>query len=106
MTISGTEQVFVAQENAKLSTLHEKRNADYSKYDDKKLKEVAQDFEALFINMMYKSMRSNVGKDVLLDGGMKQEVFEDMLYNEYASMTAKSGGFGLAETIFKQLKGI
>jgi flagellar protein FlgJ len=61
------------------------------------------DFESLFIKQMLDEMRKTVQKDGLLDGGMSEDIFEDMLYDEYAKKMAETAQFGLAETIYNQL---
>jgi flagellar protein FlgJ len=68
-----------------------------------KLYKVSQEFEAIFIKQMLNVMRKSVAKTGLLDGGMAEEFFEDMLYDEYAEKMAKSGSFGIADMIYRQL---
>jgi flagellar protein FlgJ len=52
---------------------------------------------------MLNVMRKSVSKTGLLDGGMAEEIFEDMLYDEYAQKMAESGSFGIADMIYRQL---
>jgi flagellar protein FlgJ len=67
-------------------------------------KKVSQDFEALFVGMMLKSMRSTVGKDKLTGGGHGDEVFRSMLDQEYAAVSVKRGGrLGIAKIIEKDI---
>lgn len=66
-------------------------------------KKVSQDFEALFVGMMMKSMRATVGKDKLTGGGHGEEAYMSMLDQEYASASAKGGGLGLARIIEKDI---
>ena len=68
-----------------------------------KLYKVFQDFEAIIIKQMLNVMRKSVNKTGLMDGGMAEEIFEDMLYDEYAQNMAKSGSFGIADMIYRQL---
>ena len=68
-----------------------------------KLYKVSQEFEAIFIKQMLNVMRKSVAKTGLLDGGMAEEIFEDMLYDEYAEKMAESGSFGIADMIYRQL---
>ncbi len=68
-----------------------------------KLYEVSQEFEAIFIKQMLNVMRETVNKSGLIDGGMAEEIFEDMLYDEYALKMSQTAGFGLADSIYKQL---
>ncbi len=60
------------------------------------------DFESIFIKQMLNVMRNTVPKDGLLDGGMGRDIFEDMLYDEYATKMAQTAQFGLADTIYLQ----
>lgn len=81
------------------------RESKQSRIVDKtsKLYKVSQEFEAIFIKQMLNVMRKSVAKTGLLDGGMAEEFFEDMLYDEYAEKMAESGSFGIADMIYKQL---
>jgi flagellar protein FlgJ len=69
----------------------------------RRLYKVSQEFEAIFIKQMLNVMRKSVSKTGLMDGGMAEEIFEDMLYDEYAQKMAESGSFGIANMIYKQL---
>ena len=83
-------------------------NNNISKYDKefekKRLRQVSEDFEALMINQMLKEMRKTVDKSGLIDGGMAEQIFEDMLYDEYAKEFSKTKTFGLADIIYKQME--
>jgi flagellar protein FlgJ len=61
------------------------------------------DFEAIFIKQMLNVMRKTVQKEGLLDGGLSEDIFEDMLYDEYAKKMAQTAQFGLAETMYLQI---
>jgi len=68
------------------------------------LYKVSQDFEALFIKQMLDVMRKTIHKeDDLLNAGLGQDVYEDMLYDEYAKKMAATAQFGLADMIYRQL---
>ena len=70
----------------------------------KKLYDTAVEFQSLFINMMLKSMRSNLDKkNDMLHAGMKQDIFEDMLYDEYSKEMSKDRRFDIAKMIYTQL---
>ncbi len=76
-----------------------------SKVEDKKLMEVCQQFESMFIKQVFNSMRSTLNKeDRLIDGGMGEEIFSDMLYDEYSQITSKTAQLGLAKQIYDQVK--
>ena len=68
------------------------------------LYKVSQDFEALFIKQMLDVMRKTIHKeDDLLGGGIGQDVYEDMLYDQYAKKMAATAQFGLADMIYRQM---
>ncbi|HEY5512516.1 MAG TPA: rod-binding protein [Geomonas sp.] len=66
-------------------------------------KKVAQEFEAMFVAMMLKSMRETTGKDKLTGGGHGEETFRSLLDQEYAAAASRNGGIGLAKMIEKEL---
>ena len=68
-----------------------------------KLKEAAGEFEAIFVKQMLETMRKTLHKeDRLVDGGMGEDIFEDMLYTEYSRIMAKNSDFGIARAITNQ----
>ena len=68
-----------------------------------KLYKVCQDFESIFIKQMLNVMRKTVHKTGLVDGGLAEEIFEDMLYDEYALKMAQSSQFGISDMLYKEL---
>lgn len=73
-------------------------------FEKKRLRQVSEDFEALMINQMLKEMRKTVDKSGLIDGGMAEQIFEDMLYDEYAKEFSKTKTFGLADIVYNQME--
>ena len=68
------------------------------------LYKVSQDFEALFIKQMLDAMRKTIHKeDDLPGGGFGKDVYEDMLYDQYARKMAATAQFGLADMIYRQV---
>lgn len=70
---------------------------------DSNLFQACQDFEAIFLKQMLNVMRKTVNKGELLNGGFAEDVFEDMLYDEYAKKMVKHSGFGLSEMLYREL---
>jgi flagellar protein FlgJ len=70
---------------------------------DKKLMDVCYDMEAMFIGIMLKSMRKTVVENDFFGKSMAKDIFQDMLYDEYAGLMARTDQFGLAHQIFNQL---
>lgn len=71
--------------------------------NDDKVKQACSDFEAIFIKQMLDSMRNTVEKTSLLGGGMAEEIFEDMIYDEYAKKMSRTGDFGIKDMLYRQL---
>jgi len=70
---------------------------------DAKAWKVAKEFEAMFTSMMFKAMRGTVPENSLLPKNMGEQVFTEMLDNEYAKMNAETGKLGLAALIAKEI---
>lgn len=77
--------------------------ADLKSSDQAALEEACLDFEALFIKQMLDSMRKTVPESGMMDGGMAEDVFEDMLYDEYSKLMARTADLGIAEMMQQQL---
>jgi flagellar protein FlgJ len=105
----GIPQIATQTDNAaaeKARQLQQQASGASSGLSEQKLKQihkVSQDFEALFVGMMMKSMRTTVGKDKLTSGGHGEEVFRPMLDQEYAAAAAKRNSLGLAPMIEKDI---
>lgn len=68
-----------------------------------KIRQSAQEFEAIFLETMLKSMRDSVQKSGLIDGGNAEKMYESMLDSEYAKQMSSQSMTGIAENIEKQL---
>ena len=82
-----------------LSALKTKAQKD----PDGALKEVAQQFESIFINMLLKNMRSTneaIGSGLFASAQTKQ--YQEMMDSQMAQSLAKSGGIGLSEALVRQ----
>ena len=66
------------------------------------LKEVAKQFESLFMNMMLKSMRDASMGDPIFDSDQSM-VYRDMFDRQLALSMSKGQGMGLAEVLERQL---
>lgn len=72
---------------------------------DERLYEACVELETFLIKNLIKSMRDTVQKTNLIDTGLAGEIYEDMLYDEYAGKVSRSAGFGLAEMAYRELSG-
>ncbi len=67
------------------------------------LKKAAKEFEAVFISQMLSHMWSGIEVDGPFSGGRGEEIFRDMMVDEYGKQMADSGQFGLSDQIMAQL---
>ena len=73
---------------------------------DEKLYELCMELETIMVKNLIKSMRSTIQKSNLIDTGFAGEVYEDMLYDEYAKTFAQNANFGFAEMAYRELSGL
>ena len=71
--------------------------------DEKELKKVCQEFEAIMLNMMYKQMKATIIKSDLVEEDPATAIFESMRDEELINQASKTGTLGLAESLYKQL---
>ena len=71
-----------------------------------KLYELCTELETFLIKSLIKSMRGTVQKTKLIDTGFAGEIYEDMLYDEYAKSYARNANLGFAEMAYKELAGL
>ena len=69
-------------------------------------KQAAQQFEALLVQEMLKSMWATVPQGELLSGSHEEKMYRDMLNEAVASSIAEGKGMGIKETILKDLDGL
>ena len=72
--------------------------------DDLKLRDAANEFEAIFIQQMLKTMRKTSIESDLIPKSEGEKLFQSMLDEKYSEISAKSGSLGLGDMIYKQLK--
>ena len=66
------------------------------------LKEVAQDFEAVFIAQMLASLTSDLEGEGPL-GGTSNDPFRQMLGQELAKVISRAGGIGVSDAVLKEM---
>ena len=78
-------------------------NKQAPKETDKKLMDLCYDMEAMFVGNMLKSMRKTITENEFFGKSLAKDIFQDMLYDEYAKLMARTDQFGLAHQIYNQL---
>jgi flagellar protein FlgJ len=72
--------------------------------DEEKVLNVCYEMESLFIGTMLDVMRETVDETGLMGKSFAKDLFNDMLYDEYAKLMARSDHIGLARQIFDQIR--
>ena len=75
-----------------------------AKTDHVKLREASNEFEAIFIQQMLKTMRKTSFESDFNKKSEGEKIFRSMLDEQYAILSAKSRRLGLGEMIYQQLK--
>ncbi len=85
------------------NTLNVKSGSKANPKIDKKLMETCQEAESLFVSKMFKEMRKTVHKGDWLHGGFAEDIFEDMLYDEYSLDVSKNYNLGMAKLLYDEM---
>ena len=83
-------------------TLAQKTHA-LSGASSSKARKAAEDFEAVFLSQMLKSMTEGIKPSEVFGGGSAEETFKVLLNDEYGKVISKSGGIGLADQVEREL---
>lgn len=108
--ISNNSPAGLINQQAKVSTSDFSGRMDKIKNDttlsntekQKKLKDTAKDFESIFVHNLIKSMRSSIPKDRLISGGNAENIYQDMLDEQYSKIIVKRADMGIAKNIYEQ----
>lgn len=108
LNLRNTIQQNSSQESYRVaSSIKNNNSQNINEYNDvfkrQQLEQVAQDFEKIFVNMLFSSMRETLNKkDDLLYGGFSQDIFEDMLYEKYSEEVASTNFLGFGQMIVSE----
>lgn len=69
-----------------------------------RLKRACLEFESLFVSHMLKAMRKTVSEGGLIRESNEGKIFKSMFDEKLALEIAHSGGIGLGEILFEQIK--
>ncbi|MBV9542573.1 MAG: rod-binding protein [Alphaproteobacteria bacterium] len=71
--------------------------------DPKAARNVATQFESVFITQMLGEMFNGLSTDGPFGGGQGEAMFRSLMMDEYGRQIASQGGFGLADAVTRQL---
>jgi flagellar protein FlgJ len=73
--------------------------------DDKALKKSCQEMEKIFLSMIYKQMKATIPKSSLISKDCGREITDSLFDDVLIEEASKRNSFGLADMLYKQLKG-
>ena len=95
----------IQKEEALTNSFEAALKAAAESQDDHELMNACKEFEAYFLGVMFKQMRSSVSVgSTAIQKSQTENVFQEMLDEEYAKDAADKGSLGLANFMYKQMK--
>jgi peptidoglycan hydrolase FlgJ len=73
--------------------------------DPQKIKEATQQFEAIYIQQMFKEMRNSVPDGGLIERDNANDIYTQLQDAEAAKVMSEQGGIGLSDLMLQQLLG-
>lgn len=101
-----TENLMQSKLNAQLSAMKSKVNSAATSDKtvlDKKAREAAESFEAMFISQMLQPMFAGIETSSEFGGGHGETMFRSMMVDEMGKGMARAGGIGLADSIYREI---
>lgn len=95
-----------ASSNASASKLEGQLKSDYSKATDDELMDACKQFEAYFLEQMFKEMMKTIPKSEESSGSTSNmlDYFQDEMIKEVAATSTDQNSLGLAQMLYEQMK--
>ena len=111
MDISGLSNVYTEYLNQQTDNVSAKKmqdtvSKDYSQASDEELLDVCKQFEAYFMEQVFKQMEKTIIKDESSSGSSTALVdyFKDSALQELTKTSTETQGLGIAQTLYEQMK--
>lgn len=66
-------------------------------------KRAADEFEAIFISQMLKSMSTGIKTDGPFGGGQSEDIYRELMNEELGKTISKNGGIGISDAIYREM---
>jgi len=87
----------------KKASLSKKNVGTGKSLNEKKLKEVCSQFEAIFLGFLFKQMRKAIPESKFFEKDLAYKIYEEKLYTVLAQKLAEAGGIGLSKMLYQEL---
>ena len=94
-----SNQMNILADNA----INKSSSSNLNNKKDQELKDVAEQFEAIFVHQMLKQARQGKLAEGLFSSE-SQDTFNNMLDIEYSQILSKKSNFGIADALIKQFQ--
>jgi flagellar protein FlgJ len=103
---SSYSDLYASASNASTSKLESQLKSDYSNATDDELMDACKQFEAYFVEQMYKEMIKTIpeNEDSSSSGTTMLDYFKDEMIQDIASETTEQSNLGLAQMLYEQMK--
>ncbi len=104
--ISGMYSDILNTNNQSSVKLENKLNGDLTKVSDDELMDACKQFEAYFVEQMFKSMMKTVPKNEEMSASTSTltDFYKDEMLRELAADSTETNSLGLAQTLYEQMK--
>ena len=100
-TSAASATLSLASTNAALHTVSDRPSAKAT--PEVKARTQAREFEQVFLATMLNQMFAGLSTEAPFGGGQAEETWRGMLVDRYADTMARSGGVGIADSIYRDL---
>lgn len=111
MDISGLTSAYTdfltnTADNTKVNALKDTLSTDYSKATDEELMNACKQFEAYFIEQVFKGMEKTIPESQYSSSSTSTLVdyHKDNMIQELAAQSTETNSIGLAQTMYEQMK--
>ena len=93
-------------ESSRAQAMQNQLKTDYSKATDKELMDACKQFEAYFIEQVFKGMEKTIPESQFSNSSTSSLVdyYKDTMMQELASQTTESDSIGLAQSMYEQMR--
>ena len=103
---SGYADLYATQQNQSASKLESELAADFTQKTEDELMDACKEFEAYFLEMMFKEMMKTIPKDEDSSSYTTNimDYYQDSMLQELATDSTETNSLGLAQQLYEQMK--
>ncbi len=99
-----TSTAGAARDDARLDSLRQAADGAKGKMSDEKMREIADQFEAMLYRLVLKEMRKTIPQDGILGKSFATEMYTEIVDDHMAEDLASNNNLGIDQIIYEELK--